>query len=798
MKLYAAALLLCINGFSHAHELPPPGNVPRLIILKIDGLNGDLLYNAIRQTDDKTGKSRLPWLAHIFLENGTIIQNFYTRGISLSAPSWSMLDTGHHGIIRGNVEYDRFTGQVYDYLNFFPFYISYARSRQVDMPGVEELDRAGIPLLIDSYSYPQVLQSFQLFQRGIRWETLKQTLQRRFSSKNLLSLAENPGNLDLRRMFYQQMEYELKNGLQEPQILYLDFYTGEIDHEGHAINDPAALFDILKRIDAFAGRIWTGIQTSPFRDNTLFIAVSDHGMNNVPGIYSQGYNLPDLLNSPAGGAHHVVTNRHQLSDYKLLGLNPLVKRVVNPSTASFYLAGKQKEYPTAWLDLDGNERASVHFRSSDLNKIHILLLQLADPKTPQNIRKAAAAFLQSTIDRHRPAWSKLCSDLTEEMRALNKAIDKRKQIAAHLSRKRKDYTPEQLSNGQNKVARRLLTELAAWESEYAAYTDYLEHLRALLALEPPDSLHPLHKKIEELVPPLALGDRNTVAELQNYVVGPASGGMVLNADGDLDEQHSFRQVDYFSLLAAQRVRNNPQPALSNRPVDFIDMRLPDGMYAGDTTAPQHAYWLYGDAENQLIILTDSQSRIKVMPVLHLTGNSDGSVHYTQGKWKPGLPLHLFEDQQLRLPSGANDRASWLSGWHTEREWLEAVHLCRYSNGVIDVTEQLSPVGDNVPGAPGMDSLMLRYERRRRELVQADIHVFAADHWNFNARDFNPGGNHGSFLRISTHSVWMMAGPGVPAHRVIEEPYDTLNFASTVLSLAGKKPPMPQRVVKLQP
>ena len=36
-------------------------------------------------------------------------------------------------------------------------------------------------------------------------------------------------------------------------------------------------------------------------------------------------------------------------------------------------------------------------------------------------------------------------------------------------------------------------------------------------------------------------------------------------------------------------------------------------------------------------------------------------------------------------------------------------------------------------------------------------VVASDHWNFDVRGFNPGGNHGSFLRISTHSTLMFAG-----------------------------------------
>lgn len=768
---------------------------PRLVILKIDGLNGGLLYKTMDEIDPATGKSRLPWFSHIFRDNGTIFQSFYTRGISLSAPSWSMLDTGRHGIIRGNVEYDRLTGQVYDYLNFFPFYIGYARNHQVDMPGVEVLSRAGIPLLIDSYTYPQVLQSFQLYQRGVRWETLTQTLARRFSGKNLFSLIENPGSLDFSSMFYQQMEHELEDGLKQSQILYLDLYTGAVDHEGHATNDERALFAVVKSIDELAGRIWTDIQSSPYRGNTLLVVVSDHGMNVVPGVLSQGYNLPDFFNSRAGGAHHVVTNRHQLSDYKLAGLDPLVRRVTNPSAVSFYLKGKAKEYPTAWLDLDGNERAAVHLRFGDLNKIHILLLQLANPNLSPALRKAAAACVEATIDRHRAAWTRLRTDLGQEMDVLASAIARGQPVVDKLPKKRRQWTPEQLRLGEDKAALRMGVELAAWKSEYAAYTNYLKHLSALLAFEP-DARYALREKIEYLIPPLALGDNNTVSDLQHYVAGPSLNGLTLDPAGQLDEARSFIHIDYFPLLLAQRVRNNPQAALDPHPVDFIDMRLPDGTYSSDVPAPQHAYWLYGGEEEQLVILTDSEARIKIMPVKHLTGNANGTVSYQPASWHAGLPLHLFEDPALRLPPEV-DRATWLSTWHSECEWMNAVHLCRYSNGVVGVTEQLSPVADNVPGKPGMDPVMLRFERRRRALVQADFHVFAADHWNFNARNFNPGGNHGSFLRISTHSVWMMAGPGVPAHRLIETPYDSLNFASTVLFLAHKTPPMPDRVVQLQ-
>ncbi len=91
------------------------------------------------------------------------------------------------------------------------------------------------------------------------------------------------------------------------------------------------------------------------------------------------------------------------------------------------------------------------------------------------------------------------------------------------------------------------------------------------------------------------------------------------------------------------------------------------------------------------------------------------------------------------------------------------------------------MSENVPGRAGISPVLLRYERRRRELVQADLHLFAADHWNFNVRFPNPGGNHGSFLRISTHSVWMMAGAGVTVSRV-PDPVDSLQFAHVLLNL----------------
>ncbi len=281
-----------------------PNGATRLVILKVDGLNADILYRTMAQTDPKTGKSKLPWLSHIFAENGIIFDNFFTRGISLSAPSWSMLDTGVHAIIHGNVEFDRYTGRVYDYLNFFPFVYGYTWLTEVDMPGVEVLDAAGIPMLSDSYPYSQQFQGIQLYQRGLRWTTLGYGLEHRVSTDWALSVLEEPqAGFGLAEGLNEQTITEMLGKIEDNQTLYLDYFTGDFDHISHAVSSPEILYKELQKLDTLAGRIWTAIQASSLAEHTLFVVVSDHGMNTTPGIYSQGFNLPDLFNSPrCGGA----------------------------------------------------------------------------------------------------------------------------------------------------------------------------------------------------------------------------------------------------------------------------------------------------------------------------------------------------------------------------------------------------------------------------------------------------------------------------------------------------------------
>ena len=738
---------VALMSFLFLLAAPLPAATKRVVIVKLDGVPHDLLESEIRRVNPATGKSNLPWIDHIFVKQGTRLENFYVRAISLSAPSWSLLDTGQHLQIRGNAEFDRYTNHVYDYLNFFPFYLGYALSNRVDMPGVEVLDELGIPLLIDRFAYSRVYQGFQLYQRGVRWKTLQHGLQHHFSRSPRDLLDEWTMGFEIGSSVEEQMERELIQKLADPEIEYLDYFTGEFDHVAHLTPDAASQRAALVRIDSLIGRIWTSIQASPAAARTILVVVSDHGMNTDPSIYSQGYDLVEFLNSRAGGAHHVITDRHPMTEFKLKGLDPFVSEVVTPSEESLYLKGVSKDYPTAQVDLDGNERASVYLRNSDLNALHILLGELGHSEG-----RTRAALLDSffkIIERHRAGWQRTIRELREELAALHRRAESER---VEVEAQPKKWTSIQRGEGLDKAARRVAVRMNSDRDAERSYLEYTRSLEKLLALTPAD-FEKRTPSAEDLIPKRVMGDPNTIHDLQNYVVGPAPGG-------------GFQTINYFPVLAALTVRNNVQAQVSAHPVDFIAVRLPQARPAED------AILLYGDERHQAIIESkhlDGELYLRYVPAEGL-------------RLAEGFPLRLFEDPELAAP--VTERTAWLSAWHSERDWLRTVHKATYSNGIIALHEQFLRI-------PEPEDLIQRFNARRRRLAEPDFLIFANNHWNFNVRGFNPGGNHGSLRRISMHSVLMLAGgedSGIPRQRVIEEPYDSLNFVPTILDLMGLRQP----------
>ncbi len=750
-RIFLVGLCLCLLA------AVAPAQAKRIVVIKADGLPQSLVERYVAE-------NRLPNIRRIFYDGGAVVRNFYTRGISLSAPSWSLLDTGRHLQIKGNIEYDRFTARTYDYLNFLPFYVGYFRSRRADKPGVEVLDSLGIPLLADAFNDEERRQSFQLFQRGARWTTLGNAAKNFFATRTVGDIAvEWAGGLDFRGTMTDEYERELIENLNDPRVRYLDCFTPEFDHTAHLHGDGASHLRALQNIDALIGRIWTAIENSPAAAETILVLVSDHGLNTDERVYSQGYNLVNLLNSAAGGGHHVVTDR-------------LIGAAVTASGESFFLKGQSKTYPTALLDLDGNERASIHLRNSDLNTLHALLLQLKRKALPDEQRAETTGEFFAIVERNRPRWATTLADLREELEALRRFIVRQQSLQQSL----------QAVQPKNDLAfRRRLAQIEQATADEKAYAAYARTLERLLALRP-NNFKPAKLKVEELIAPRAMGDPNSIYDLQNYVV---------NASPP-------RTVNYFALLTGLRVRNNVQAGVAAQPVDFVAVRVPQesitSTLAPDEQPDQDAVWLYGDETHQALILACNDAgelRLRYLPVAGLTQDRDGKIQFHRAAWQTNLPLRIWEDADLHA---TGNREEWLNRWHSESDWLRAIHRTRYSNALIGLHEHLALHAPPEVEGTTDEPLLRRFRLRQRRLTEADLLVMAGDHWNFNVRGFNAGGNHGSFFRASTHSVLMIAGGGLPRAARIEEPYDSLSFIPTVRTLLGfanEKPTFPGCVIQ---
>lgn len=769
--------------------------VKRIVIIKADGVPNDFIDKYVKLQDPTTGKSKLPWIEEVFYKNGTRLENFYVRGISLSAPAWSLLDTGQHLQIKGNVEFSRYTMDAHYYLNFIPFQIDYGLKRRSDMPGVELLDRLHTPLLIDAFPYENRIVGYQLFQRDNRWNTFIQSFANVFPPRFEDLIDEYTMGFSFREAPTDQVERDILNYLSsKPEIDYMDYFSSVFDHTSHHVSDDFSKYKALKSLDSVVGRIWTAIQNSPRANETALFIISDHGTNSQEGVYSQGFNLVNTLSSASGGGHHVVTKRRTLTNYRVAPEIPFFPSSITTSKDSFYLKDESSKYPTVLIDFDGNERASIYFRDNDFNLLHILLKQLKNKKIKPDLRNAAKEAFFDILNRRREEWQFKIFGFQEELAALNRSLESQQKIIAAFPKK---YTEEELHKGIDRENIRLMRLNKIATHEKVRSQEYLQILSNLVALRE-DNFNPSKLKIEDYLPSRGMGERNSVYNLQNYVVGVAPGGLVTNQNGSLDLEKSFRRVNYFEYLQNQKVLNNVQKELSNYPIDFISTTIPLRSIApflqNDLLPNCDPIFVYGGEDKQALILSrkDDQGKLSIryLPISGLKQLANGDFDFQVHEWSEGFPLKIFEDANLNIPEG--NKKSWLNKWHTEIEWFNAVHKTFYSNAVIGLTEQLNeqPIAyfEDNKNASADEKLIQRMIVRQRDLARSDLLILGNDHWNFDAIGFNPGGNHGSFFRVSTNSILMMAGGSqtkIPQGLNITTPYDSLSFVPTVLALMGK-------------
>jgi hypothetical protein len=479
-------------------------------------------------------------------------------------------------------------------------------------------------------------------------------------------------------------------------------------------------------------------------------------------------------------------------DYSIKGIYPLVPLITSTSPDTYYLKGETTTYPTAMLDFDGNERASVHLRDSDLNTLHILLQQLQRDRLKDQVRQAVFNSFFAVIDRRRAEWQRVLKALQSELEALDRAIIEQRKLWESQPKK---FSKEQQDAGLDDAAKRVWVQLDRWQRERREYAEYAQILQNLVSLSA-EAFDPNKIKIASVIPKMSMGEPNSIYELQNYVVGIGPDGFVLNSDGSLNIEKSFVQIDYFSLLHGVTVRNNVQRGVTNRPIDLIATRLTRDLVLPlieDRDIDEDVIWVTAAANRQALLLSRHDAEgvlsLRYLPISNLTQDANGRLQFKSISWQSGLPLQIFEDPNLIFPGG--DRTAWLSEWHTDSEWLQALHKTHYSNGLVGLHEELArhliEKLSTSNSLSDQERSMRNFARRKRELVEADLLIVANDHWNFDVRGFNPGGNHGSFFRIATHSIFMLAGgpkTNLPQGFIVDTPYDSLSFVPTLLAITG--------------
>ena len=182
----------------------------------------------------------------------------------------------------------------------------------------------------------------------------------------------------------------------------------------------------------------------------------------------------------------MVTNRHPLDEFKLSGLDPFVSEVVTPSDESLYLKGEADDYPTALLDLDGNERASFYLRNSAFNTLHILLKEI-NRSERESVHSPRGHRGVSSSDRpHRAAWGATIQQLSDELAAIGRLS--RSNCARESRPSRRNGRKSSARPGSIKLRAASRSKLDSWREQERIYSAYMRALAKLLRSSPTISI----------------------------------------------------------------------------------------------------------------------------------------------------------------------------------------------------------------------------------------------------------------------------------------------------------------------
>ena len=811
--LAAIGLAICSGSDRAAAE--PGSREPRgrVILLKVDGLPGLLIEAALAPQSDAVlrlpypGRFRedyratqtllareelLPNMKEYFVRQGVRAETIFTGTLPLSAPVWAQIDSGQPSIIKSNYCFNRSSGVSRIYLNGLLDSAGKLIRGSGRTHALWELDLLGIPILPDAFPPERVWSSLQTLSRkrsaiqlGAMGKFLVRAGEREFRPgavihQHLSHLVAYPDHVErLDESLSQTLAKWLKWRAEGDPSETLDFITAlfvTLDHRFHLDSSYRSVLHLLVKLDDWFGEVMGAVEQTSRRDRTLVAMVSDHGMNLYPVHVNYGFPINPWLRRPEFGGHTVLSPEVEDSDHALTRPIPGVDFArVYESPASPYgeaVPFGSKGYFTAFAANMGNPRFDLFLRHSDLNRLHLLLLESLRWRNDSGKLGRVFEVFRPVFQRARP-WLEADADSLRQAAVVFEEWSQR-HLAAGMPSARD-------------AGARLASESRLYRSQAAI-------LRRLLAL-------PLEERewrrfvrsgfeVDGVIPRGYFGPPNSLEQLGRYTVGwakPAAERWLQSCEAP------FRTLDYPQHMAGYQAPN--PDAYGNRyPFNFFVARMPMEDLTGWKGPPlRQALWLLAsENRGQAVLLESDHGTLWYAPL-----ENRGELGRLDRLGAPGTR------DPLGYPAGL--WARWLDPrrWALETSRLETslvpvILADLFRSNFQDYLRGGSRAGVLMPlHGPGRKEDLTRALRFRFKQATPDFRVWMRHGWNVNTMGQQPAGSHGGFLPLETQTVFMVWGGDelrLQRGRKLSGAFLTLDIAPTLMEAIGRLDPASGRVL----
>ncbi|HSR68346.1 MAG TPA: hypothetical protein VLU25_10420 [Acidobacteriota bacterium] len=804
----------------------------RLVMIKCDGLPPDLLAavamperqdlmrrlpyaqdlkQAIEAYQQQSGRQFvLPNIRKFFYQDGVVFDNMYSHTLTLSAVAWGVIETGHPSVIKGHGTFSRDTSYLRSHLDGLRDTIDALKVRapygEARTSATWRLDQVGLPFIFDYYDPMRIWVGPHIYRRTANRELLLEGGKRWLTAdgEGVMGIARAHVSRQVTGLDYTEFNQEMSAQIAAEKILEKDLQGEErfdfvsplftlMDHQQHVDPHPVNLIHWLTVLDAEVGQIFRAVSRSERRDRTVVALASDHGSEIKPGQVGYSFPITKVFRTRQYGGHTVKTLLVEAAWSALSVPIPGMDRPrIYESDFSPYNQGPAGEdgYVTAYIDPFGNGRAATYLRNDDLNRLHLILMELKKKPGPQRFERLRRLF-RETLEQTR-RW--LQPDLQLQRDYLEGAAD----LAANLN--------DKADRTSFDIYRRLDSEVKRGRPQ----VDSLSRLMAVTFDKAGedglyfDDVFAGDFAIDDYIPKQYLGLSNNVHQLANYTIG---------LDEDLkwvsttvDPQGQSQPMDYFKLLRDYRAPNAPVNGDRN-PYDLVVTPLQaEGVRSAlqeKELAPsglrlRNAAWVMSTAKGHpgkggsALLLDTEDGRIMYLPTSHISQDA-------QGRYRFELVDDLDPLGLLHSDQGEPVSAEWMRRFHPADQWRRATHRSEYSIAPIIILDLINDPVDEMVDDPNfrkylvhfssqeMKQRYLRGLKRKYATMRPDFIIWAEELWNFNSKARTSGGNHSGLRPIVTRTAFMLWGgdeTGLARGHTLTELHTTLDIVPTLLSSVG--------------